>query len=323
MALAATSQAAAPATDTSLPDVIARAAPAVAQLLAVMSPGIPGRPLASAVIFDARAGLVVSCAHRLGDGHDWRVHLADGRELAATLAGRDELSDVAVLKVSAAALPSLPPASTALRIGSSVVGIGNPFGSRHTLELGLVSATGHDTQNPDGAADFIQTSILVGSGNDCGALVNLRGEWLGLLTALPAERQRDNYGVGYALPFSSLRAIATQLAQNGSVRRGLLGVSVTTITPDMASALGLTDTPGVIVSQVLPGSAAARAGVLSGDVIVALDGRPVGSNSELLRHIAARAPGDRVQITLRREHMPLQISAQLGSSESAAWPQRD
>lgn len=295
-----------------LQTALARATPSVAQLLAVLGPGAPPRPLGSAVLLNVRAGEIVSCAHRLGDSKEWLVRFADGREFPATLAGRDELSDVALLKIMPPSGEPLLHANTPVRIGESVIAVGNPFGTRHTINLGIVSAPGKETFNPDGASDFIQTSILVGNGNDCGALLNARGELVGLLTSLPAERLHDNFGVGYALPVASLRGIAGQLAQNGSVRRGLLGVSVTTITPDMASALGLDDVTGVMVSQVLPGSAAARAGLQMGDVITALDGRPVGSNAELLRHIAAHAPGERVQITLLRERSPLQLSAQLG-----------
>ena len=263
----------------------------------------------SGVIFDAKNGYIVTNAHVVDNATEITVTLQDGRDLAATVVGSDVPSDVAVLKVPPESLTQVALGdSTRLEVGDFVVAIGNPFGLQHTVTSGIVSGLGRSGINPDGYEDFIQTDASINPGNSGGALVNLRGELVGINSAI-LSRSGGNIGIGFAIPVNMARSIMDQLLKYGSVKRGLLGVSIYSLTPDMAKSLNITSTQGVLVSQVNEGSAADKAGIKPGDVIVSINGQSIKSNSELRNAIGLSRVGDKLEVSLIRDRKPLLVTA--------------
>jgi Do/DeqQ family serine protease len=263
----------------------------------------------SGVIFDARQGYIVTNAHVVENASEITVTLQDGRDLKATLVGSDQPSDVAVLKVSGAGLSQMPLGdSSRLEVGDFVVAIGNPFGLQHTVTSGIVSGLSRTGINPDGYEDFIQTDASINPGNSGGALVNLRGELIGINAEILSSNG-GNIGIGFAIPVNMVRSVMEQLVKYGAVRRGQLGVSMYTVTPDIAHSLGLANASGALVSRVVEGSPADKAGVRVGDVITSVNGQPVRSNSELRNAIGLATVGDRIDIGLLREGKPLTVMA--------------
>ncbi|MDE2138761.1 MAG: Do family serine endopeptidase [Gammaproteobacteria bacterium] len=263
----------------------------------------------SGVIFDAREGYIVTNAHVVENASEITVTLQDGRDLKATLVGSDQPADVAVLKVSAAGLSQMPLGdSSRLEVGDFVVAIGNPFGLQHTVTSGIVSGLSRTGINPDGYEDFIQTDASINPGNSGGALVNLRGELIGINAEILSSNG-GNIGIGFAIPVNMVRSVMEQLVKYGAVRRGQLGVSMYTVTPDIAHSLGLPSASGALVSRVVEGSPADKAGVRVGDVITSVNGQPVRSNSELRNASGLASVGDRIDVGLLREGKPLKVTA--------------
>ncbi len=195
------------------------------------------------------------------------VTLMDGRDLKGEVVGSDERTDIAVLKVKPDSLTQIALGDSArLEVGDFVVAIGNPFGLQHTVTSGIVSGLGRSGINPDGYENFIQTDASINPGNSGGALVNLRGELIGINSAI-LSRSGGNIGIGFAIPVNMARGIMDQLIKFGSVKRGLLGVNIAPVTPDIAQALGLASASGALVTQVVEASAADKAGMRAGDVI--------------------------------------------------------
>jgi serine protease Do/serine protease DegQ len=218
-------------------------------------------------------------------------------------------SDVAVLKVPPESLIQVALGdSTRLEVGDFVVAIGNPFGLQHTVTSGIVSGLGRSGINPDGYEDFIQTDASIDPGNSGGALVNLRGELVGINSAI-LSRSGGNIGIGFAIPVNMARSIMDQLLKYGSVKRGLLGVNIYSLTPDMAKSLNIANTQGVLVSQVTERSAAANAGIKPGDVITSINGQNIKSNSELRNAIGLSRVGDKMDVALIREGKPMHVTA--------------
>jgi Do/DeqQ family serine protease len=269
----------------------------------------PFQSAGSGVIFDAHSGYIVTNAHVIEHASEITVTLQDGRDLKAEIIGSDTPSDVAVLKVKPDGLTQIPLGdSSRMEVGDFVVAIGNPFGLQHTVTSGIISGLSRSGINPDGYEDFIQTDASINPGNSGGALVNLRGELIGINTAI-LSRSGGNIGIGFAIPVNMARSVMDQLVRYGSVKRGQLGVSMYTVTPDIAHSLGLPSAVGALVSQVVEGSPAEHAGIRTGDVITSVNGQPVKSNSELRNTIGLLRVGDKVEIGLLRDGKPLRVTA--------------
>ncbi len=279
----------------------------------------PFQSAGSGVIFDAKAGYIVTNAHVVENASEITVTLQDGRDLKAEVVGSDEPSDVAVLKVkSDGTLVQLGLGDSAkVEVGDFVLAIGNPFGLQHTVTSGIISGLSRSGINPDGYEDFIQTDASINPGNSGGALVNLRGELIGINTAI-LSRSGGNIGIGFAIPVNMAHSVMDQLIKYGSVKRGQLGVSMYTVTPDIAHSLGLANALGALVSQVVEGSPAEKAGIHTGDVITSVNGTPVKSNSELRNSIGLMRVGDKVEIGLLRDGKPLKVTAIIADTTASA-----
>jgi len=274
----------------------------------------PFQSAGSGVIFDARKGYIVTNAHVVENASEITVTLQDGRDLKAEIVGSDAPSDVAVLKVTADGLAQIALGDSAKsEVGDFVVAIGNPFGLQHTVTSGIISGLSRSGISPDGYEDFIQTDASINPGNSGGALVNLRGELIGINTAI-LSRSGGNIGIGFAIPVNMAHSVMDQLIRYGGVKRGELGVSMYTVTPGIAHSLGLRSVNGALVSQVIEGSAAEAAGIRTGDVITTVNGQAVKSNSELRNAIGLLRVGDKVEVGLTRDGKPLHVTAVIASA---------
>ena len=266
----------------------------------------------SGVIVNAKEGLVLTNAHVVEGAEEISVTLQDDRTFNAEVVGADRASDIALLRIPADNLVELKMAdSTRIEVGDFVVAIGNPFGLGHTVTSGIVSALGRSGINPDGYEDFIQTDASINPGNSGGALVNLRGELVGVNSAI-LSRSGGNIGIGFAIPSNMARSVMDQLLEFGEVRRGLLGVTILTITPDIAEAYDIKESQGALVSQVLPESAAERAGVQVGDVIRSVDGKSISNANDLRNTIGLKRSGDTVELEIIRDKRKRTLKAKLG-----------
>ena len=277
----------------------------------------PFQSAGSGVIFDAKNGYIVTNAHVIENASEITVTLQDGHDLKAELVGSDAASDVAVLKVKSTALTQISLGdSSKVEVGDFVVAIGNPFGLAHTVTSGIISGLSRSGINPDGFEDFIQTDASINPGNSGGALVNLKGELIGINTAI-LSRSGGNIGIGFAIPVNMAHGVMDQLLKFGSVKRGLLGVSIYNVTPDIAQLYGLGDTPGALVSQVVEGSAADKAGVRTGDVITSVNGQNVKSNTELRNAIGMLRVGEKVEVGIVRDGKPRRLTAVIADTGDA------
>jgi len=277
----------------------------------------PFESAGSGVIFDARNGYIVTNAHVVENASEITVTLQDGRDLKAEVLGRDEPSDVAVLKVAAGNLTQLSLGDSGrLEVGDFVVAIGNPFGLEHTVTSGIVSGLSRSGINPNGFEDFIQTDASINPGNSGGALVNLKGELIGINTAI-LSGSGGNIGIGFAIPVNMARNVVDDLLKFKRVRRGLLGVAIQPITADIAKSLGLATTQGALVTRVVEDSAADKAGIRTGDVVTAVNGHPVKSDSQLRNAIGLMRVGDKVDVRVLREGANQRLTATIAEAEAA------
>lgn len=271
--------------------------------------------LGSGVIVDAQRGLVLTNHHVIEGADDVSVTLADGRTLKAEFIGSDADTDVALMRIPAEKLTALPIAnSDQLRVGDFVVAVGNPFGFTQTVTSGIVSAVGRSGLPGMGFQNFIQTDASINPGNSGGALVNLRGELVGVNTASfnLQGSQAGNIGLGFAIPTNLAKNVMQQLlANNGVVRRGTLGIDTQDVDARIARGLGLDQPRGAVVTQVYPGSSAAAAGLRVGDVILAIDGQRVDDSAALRNYQGLQPVNAKVALDVRREGRPLQVSATL------------
>ena len=263
----------------------------------------------SGVIVDAKNGYIITNYHVVENATEITITLLDNRSFSAKVVGSDEGADVAVLQAKQPNLIAMALGdSTRLEVGDYVVAIGNPFGLQHTVTAGIVSALGRTGINPDGYEDFIQTDASINPGNSGGALVNLRGELVGINSAI-LSRTGGNIGIGFAIPVNMVKGVMDQLIKYGQVKRGVLGVNIYNVTPDIAKEFGLTESSGALVAGVVQGSAAERAGVKTGDIITSINGVTMKDASELRNTIGMLRIGDKVEIGLLRDGKSRKVTA--------------
>ncbi len=268
--------------------------------------------LGSGVIVDAENGYIITNHHVIEHAEEITVTLRDGRQLSAEVVGADPATDVAVIKVAAKDLTAVKLAdSDKLRVGDFVVAIGNPFGLGQTVTSGIVSALGRSGLGIEGYEDFIQTDASINVGNSGGALVNLRGELVGINTAIIAPGG-GNVGIGFAIPSNMAREVMSHLVSYGEVKRGLLGVATQDLTPDLAEAFGIRGVRGAVVVEISPGSSAAEAGLQAGDIITSVNGKTITSAADLHNSLGLLRVGEEVQISVLRNGLPLAVSARIG-----------
>ncbi len=254
--------------------------------------------LGSGVIVSAD-GYILTNNHVVGNASDIQVALNDGRQFTAKLVGADPQTDVAVVKINADNLPALTLTdSEKVEIGDVVLAIGNPFGIGQTVTKGIVSAKDRSTSG-NGDEDFIQTDAAINPGNSGGALVDTDGRLVGINSAI-LTHSGGNQGIGFAVPSNLCRWVMDSLVKNGRVERGLLGVMIQNLTPDLAKAFKLDRTTGALVGDVSPGSPADKAGLKSGDVITQFNGQPIQDASQLKLRVAETAPGTTAQLGVSR-----------------------
>ena len=254
----------------------------------------------SGVIVDAAQGYVLTNGHVVENATRIEVTTKDNHRLVARLIGIDTDTDVAVLKIPAENLTAVPLGnSDNLQVGDFVVAIGNPFGLGQTVTSGIVSALGRSGLGIEGYEDFIQTDASINPGNSGGPLVDLQGQCVGINTAILAPGG-GNIGIGFAVPVNMARRVMDQIVQYGSVRRGRIGVAIQDLTPDLARAMNSTHTTGAVIARVEPGSSAERAGLHSGDLVIAVNGVPVRSGTQLRNTIGLSRIGEDVNLTVDR-----------------------
>ncbi|HWT02541.1 MAG TPA: DegQ family serine endoprotease [Pyrinomonadaceae bacterium] len=283
------------------------------------------RGLGSGVIVTAD-GYILTNNHVVEDAEQITIELTDGRTLTAKVVGTDQPSDLAVLKVDTGGLPVLPLGdSERVRVGDIVLAVGNPLGIGQTVTSGIISAKGRSTGLSDGSyEDFLQTDAPINQGNSGGALVNTSGELVGINSQILSP-SGGSIGIGFAIPSNMARSVMEQLIKTGKVRRGQLGIVVQKVTPEMAQSLGMSNPRGLIVSQVQPGSAAERAGIRRGDLILSLNGAPAADPNTFRNTVAGIAPGTQVTLGTVRGGAEQQVRALLGESQAkgAEQPKTD
>lgn len=256
--------------------------------------------LGSGVIIDAQNGYVVTNNHVIDKADKIRVTLSDGRQFDAKLLGTDPEADVAVVQIPADNLTALSIAdSKRVKVGDFAIAIGNPFGLGQTVTSGIISALGRSGLGIEGYEDFIQTDASINPGNSGGALVNLRGEFIGMNTAILAPGG-GNVGIGFAIPSNMVMTLVDSLVEHGEVRRGLLGVTTQDLTPELVKAFGLKSSHGAVISRVEASSAAEKAGLEPGDIILAINGRKIKGSHQIRNMIGLMEIGESVDIDVMR-----------------------
>ena len=271
--------------------------------------------LGSGVIIDAAKGYVVTNNHVVDNANSIKVQMSDGRKFDAKVVGKDPRSDIALIQIQDPKnLTAIKLAdSDALRVGDYTVAIGNPFGLGETVTSGIVSALGRSGLNAENYENFIQTDAAINRGNSGGALVNLNGELIGINTAILAP-DGGNIGIGFAIPSNMVKNLTAQMVQYGQVKRGELGIMGTELNSELAKAMKVDAQRGAFVSQVMPNSSAAKAGIKAGDVITSLNGKPISSFAALRAEVGSMPIGSKVTLGLLREGKPVNVSLELQQS---------
>jgi Do/DeqQ family serine protease len=270
----------------------------------------------SGVIVDAKKGYIVTNRHVIENASEITVTLLDNRHFQANVVGSDEGTDLAVLKVTEPHLTEMPLGdSSHLEVGDWVVAIGNPFGLKHTVTAGIVSALGRTGLHPHGYEDFIQTDASINPGNSGGALVNLNGELIGINSAI-LSKDGGNIGIGFAIPVNMVKAVMEQLITYGEVRRGVVGIKLRDVTPEAAESLKLVNARGAEISEVAPGSPADHAGIKVGEVVVSMNGVPTQGAAQLRNALALLRVGQSVELHLLRGGVERGVSLTINPPDS-------
>lgn len=279
--------------------------------------------LGSGVIIDAKQGFIVTNNHVIEKADDIVVTLSDGRKFDATIVGRDPGADVAVIQVEAEDLNAIEIAnSEKLRVGDFVVAIGNPFGLGQTVTSGIVSALGRSGLGIEKYENFIQTDASINPGNSGGALVNLRGELIGINTAIVGPNG-GSVGIGFAIPMNMAQQIIQQLIEYGEVKRGRLGFTAQDLTPELVEAFKLKQKKGVVVARVEQDSAADKAGIVAGDVIVSVNGVEVKDSSDMRNKIGLMRVGEGIQLQIIRNGKIKRVTARIAENIVLSKPGKD
>ena len=276
------------------------------------------RALGSGVVINAEKGYVVTNNHVVDNATKIQVQLSDGRKYDARVIGKDPRSDIALIQLNDAKnLTAIKIAdSDDLRVGDYTVAIGNPYGLGETVTSGIVSALGRSGLNVENYENFIQTDAAINRGNSGGALVNLNGELIGINTAILAP-DGGNIGIGFAIPSNMVKNLTAQMVEFGQVKRGELGIMGTELNSELAKAMKVDAQRGAFVSQVLPKSSAAKAGVKAGDVVVSINGKPISSFAALRAQVGSLPVGSKMVLGLIRDGKPLTVNVELQQSSQA------
>ncbi|RLA22530.1 MAG: serine endoprotease DegQ [Gammaproteobacteria bacterium] len=267
--------------------------------------------IGSGVIIDAKNGYILTNNHVIATADTIFVTLHNKQKLKAKLIGTDAETDIAVLQVTAKDLTSIPLGdSDKLQVGDFVVAIGNPFGLSHTVTSGMVSALGRTDLGIEGYENFIQTDASINPGNSGGALIDLRGRLIGINSAIIAPAG-GNIGIGFSIPVNMAKNIMNQILEHGEIKRGLLGVQIQDLSSELADAMDLKGIQGALVSRVSPKSAAEKAGIKAGDVIVAVNGKKITGASSLRTNIGLKRVGEKVTIDFFRDQQRKTVAAQI------------
>ena len=267
--------------------------------------------LGSGVIINAAKGLIVTNSHVIDGVDEINVTLKDGREFKAELVGKDKETDIAIIRVDASGLDEVVLGnSDNLRVGDFVVAIGNPFGLRQTVTSGIISGLGRSGLGIEGYEDFVQTDASINPGNSGGALVNLRGELIGINTAIIAP-SGGSVGINFAIPVNMVMKLQPQLVEYGEIRRGHLGVEIQDLTPSLATALGLSVNKGALVSVVQENSVAEKAGLRSGDVVIFCNNKKIVDASDFRNVYGLTRVGEKLDMQVIRDNQTLNLVAEL------------
>ena len=283
----------------------------------------PSQSRGSGVIVNAEKGWVITNHHVIDGADEISVTTKDGREFEAELVGSDSASDVAILKIDAKDLVAISLGdSSALDVGDFVVAIGSPFGLTQTVTSGIVSALGRSGLGIEGYEDFIQTDAAINPGNSGGALVNLRGELIGINTAI-LSRTGGSVGIGFAIPINMVSTLTDQLVEFGDVKRGLLGVRMQDLTPPLADAFGISGKKGAVVSEVISGSAAEDVGIKEGDVIVKFNDTEVNDSADLRNAVGLLRAGTEGKVSFYRDGELMTVTARIRSTDDIVQNESD
>jgi len=268
----------------------------------------------SGVIIDAQRGYVLTANHVVDKISAAQITTKDGQKLMARLVGRDPATDLAVLQIQGAPrLKAIPMGnSDQLEVGDFVIAVGNPFGLGQTVTSGLVSALGRTGLGKQGYEDFIQTDAPINPGNSGGALINLKGELVGINTAILSPAG-GNVGIGFAVPINMARSVVDQIVKNGRVQRGRIGAGVQDLTTEARARVS----EGAVVGEIVPGSPAERAGLRKGDIVLKADGVTIRSAAQLRNKVGLTPAGQMLRLTVDRNGVPETLDVQIGPPEQA------